>query len=53
MTVVARAKDSAATTEGYRGDGGGGDEDDSKGNSGENGERGVNSGGCVSHLSVT
>ena len=30
VTVVARAKDSAAMTEGYRGDGGGGDEDDSK-----------------------
>ncbi len=53
VTVVVRAKDSAAITEGYRGDGGGGDEDDSKGNSVENGERSGNSGGGVSHLSVT
>ncbi len=50
VTVVARAKDSAATTEGYRGDGGGGDKDDSKSNSGENGERSSNSGGGASHL---
>ena len=52
VTVVARAKDSVATTEGYRGDGGGGDEDYGKGNSGKNGERSGNSGGrCLSSLS--
>ena len=39
VTVVARAKDSAARTEGYRGDDGGGNKDNSKSNSGENGER--------------
>ena len=39
VTVVARAKDSAATTEGYCGNGDGGDKDDSKSNNGENGER--------------
>ena len=49
-TVVARAKDSVATTAGYCGNGGGGDKYDSKGNSGENGERGGNSGGGASHL---
>ena len=53
VTVVARAKDSATTTEGYRGDGGGGDEDDSKGNSGENRERSGNSGGGASHLCLS
>ncbi len=51
VTVVARAKDSAAMTEeGYQGDGGGGDEDDSKSNSGKNGECSGNSGGGASHL---
>ena len=50
VTVVARGKDSAATTEGYRGDAGGGDEDDSKSNNGETGERSGNSGGGASHL---
>ena len=50
VTVVARAKDSAATTEGYRGDGGGGDKDNSKSNSGENRERSDNSRGGASHL---
>ena len=50
VTVVARAKDSAATTEGYRGDGGGGNEDNSKGNCGKNRERGGNSKGSASHL---
>ena len=51
VTVVARVKDSAATTtEGYHGNGDGGDEDNSKGNSSENGECGGNSGGGASHL---
>ena len=50
VTVVARAKDSAATTEGYRGNGGGGNEHDSKSNSSENGECSGNSGGGASHL---
>ena len=49
-TVVARAKDSAAATVGYHGDGGGSNKDDSKGNSGKNGEHGGNSGGGASHL---
>ena len=48
--VVVRAKDSAATTEGYRGNGGSGNKDDRKSNSGENGERSGNSGGGASHL---
>ena len=48
--VVARAKDSAAMTKGYRGGGGGGNKDDSKSNSSENGERSGNSGGGASHL---
>ncbi len=51
VTVVARAKDSAVTTEGYCGDGSGGNEDDSKSNSGKNGERSGNSRGGASHLS--
>ena len=34
VTVVARVKDSVATTEGYHGNGGGGNEDNSKSNSG-------------------
>ena len=38
VMVVARAKDSAATTEGYHSNGGGGDEDNSRSNSGKNGE---------------
>ncbi len=50
VMVVARAKDSAVTTEGYRGNGGGGDEDDSKSNSSKIGERSGNSGGGASHL---
>ncbi len=50
VMVVARAKDSAASTEGYHGNGGGGDEDDSKGNRGKNGERRGNSRGGASHL---
>ena len=33
VMVVARANDSVATTEGYRGDGGSSDKDDSKSNS--------------------
>ena len=48
VTVVARVKDSAVTAEGYRGNGGSGDEDDSKGNSGENRERSGRGG--ASHL---
>ena len=51
VTVVVRAKDSAATTVGYCGNGSGGNEDDSKSNSGENGERSGNSRGGASHLS--
>ena len=47
VTVVARAKDSAATTEGYCGDGGGGNKDDSKSNNSKNGERSGNSGGST------
>ena len=47
-----KSKGSAALTARYQGNGGGGDEDDSKGNSGENGERGCNNGGGVSHLSL-
>ena len=50
VMVVARAKDSAVSTEGYRGNGGGGDEDDSKSNSSKIGERSGNSGGGASHL---
>ncbi len=50
VTVVTRAKDSAATTEGYRGNGGSGDKDNSKSNSGKNGERSGNSGSSASHL---
>ena len=50
VMVVARAKDSAATTEGYRSNGGGGNEDNSKGNSGENEEHGGNSGDSATHL---
>ncbi len=50
VMVVVRAKDSAATTEGYRGNGGSGNKDDRKSNSGENGERSGNSGGGASHL---
>ena len=50
VMVVARVKASVATTEGYRGDGGGGDEDIRKSNSGKNGERSDNSGGGASHL---
>jgi len=50
VTVVARAKDSAATAEGYCNDGGGGNKDDSKSNSSKIGERSGNSGGGASHL---
>ena len=46
--VVARAKDSATRTEGYRGNDGGGNKDDSKGNSGKNGEHSGNSRGRAS-----
>jgi hypothetical protein len=47
-----KSKGSAATTVGYHGNGSGGNKEDSKGNSGENGERGGNNEGGVSHLSL-
>ena len=48
VTVVARVKDSVVTSEGYPGNGGGGDEDNSKANSGKNGEHSGRGG--ASHL---
>ena len=50
VTVVARAKDSVAMTEGYHSNGGGSNKDNSKGNSGGNGERSGSSGGGTSHI---
>ncbi len=44
--------DSWESTEGYCGNGRGGNEDNSKSNSGKNWERGGNNGGGVSHLSL-
>ena len=54
VTVVVRAesKGSAAMTAGYRGNDNGGNLNNSKGNSDENGERGSNNGGGISHLSL-
>ena len=46
------SKGSVATTAGYCGNDGGGDKDDSKGNSGENRERGGNNVGGLSYLSL-